>query len=790
MIELNAAQRAAVERWDQDVCVVAGPGSGKTRVLIERFRWLIEARHVPAHRILAVTFTEKAAAEIKRRLLTTFAGDNEKLAEIERAWVSTIHGFCTRLLKENALAAGIVPDFRLLDEAGAWAAQHACALKAWDDALARTPEMIHALIGTLDVGSAGLIQGLIDVYEELRKAGRNPVDLKVPQAITGGHVELERQARLILADGVCGSATHQQFQRDMKGWAARALKGSIAPLPETNARTDSPTRRAYKALKDDILPQISAENALAGKLHLYPSVVDVITRFDTHYRALKRNRGVLDFNDLEERAIALIESDEALRTRIAGSFDQILMDEVQDTNPLQWRLISLLRRPDRLFAVGDINQSIYGFRHASPGLFRNYRDELRKKGATIDELRENYRSRPQLLNIVNRIVPGLEKGVEPHRLIARRDPGDSVLRVEHCNVARDVDDAAAVEARWIAGRIAALAPDAGLGNIAVLTRTVGAMEPIRQALDDAGIPSLISGGRGFHESREIRDLTAWLAILSNPLDEISMLTVLRSPLVGLSDAAIAIWKLGGKMAPEDAAKWEWFQALLASQRTRRDYDSPGLLIEELLDESGYELSPRAMANVSKLIAMLSDSPDWRTTGELVDELYWRRLAEESEAPGEDAVDAVRLMTVHAAKGLEFKVVFVASLRTKGNESKPVFAIDEAGTLGMAWRVDPDTVVSDPVHRAVYNHQKLRDEGEEERLLYVAMTRAEEHLLFSANMRGKGLGPGVCETVSKPSTSLMRRVSVLKTHAREPHNHRHSRDARSRTARTLKSPSLQ
>src|SRR5262245_57120104 len=225
---LSYSQRAAVERWGQDVCVVAGPGSGKTRVLIERFRWLVEVKGISPRRILAVTFTEKAATEIKKRLIETFSESDERREEIERAWVSTIHGFCTRLLKENAIAAGIDPEFRLIDEAESQISLRRFADAALDGLLEEQPEHMRTLLYELDCGGADIADGIIELYEELRSAGESRTGLRPVRQAGGlshslGWDSITAAMRVLLTDPPTGNYKQCDAHRKLHQWAREIL---------------------------------------------------------------------------------------------------------------------------------------------------------------------------------------------------------------------------------------------------------------------------------------------------------------------------------------------------------------------------------------------------------------------------------------------------------------------------------------------------------------------------------------------------------------------------------------
>src|SRR5580704_384194 len=176
-MELSPQQRKAVERTGQDVCVVAGPGSGKTRVLVERFAWLVERQSVDPARILAITFTEKAATMMKRKLVDRFAHRQDIRERVERAWVATIDAFCARLLRENAIEAGLAPDFSVLDEGSAKRMRREAAEQALDELFQEKPEQMRRLLEALalstsdDARQVDLAAGLLDVHESMRLAG-------------------------------------------------------------------------------------------------------------------------------------------------------------------------------------------------------------------------------------------------------------------------------------------------------------------------------------------------------------------------------------------------------------------------------------------------------------------------------------------------------------------------------------------------------------------------------------------------------------------------------------------
>ncbi|MBI4874950.1 MAG: UvrD-helicase domain-containing protein [Acidobacteria bacterium] len=759
-MKLSPSQQAAVEAHEQDVCVVAGPGSGKTRVLIERFRWLVETEGLDPRRILAITFTDKAATEIKKRLVDSFAGRPELRSEIERAWVSTVHGFCARLLKENAIVAGADPEFAVLDQDQADAGLEEAAVGTLDLLLREDAERLRTLLSRLYVSSdpnsrqPDLAQALIAVYQAMRVAGQSPGDLRASTAAEFG-AKLESTlgtVRGYLAGAGGGSEAHQRRVEALREWLGEAealAAGAVTPehfrvlsafpCKLTGLKAGSPFYDLMKPLRDEAIPELKAGMIVAYNAPLYDLLLDAVRRIDAAWRGRKRELGALDFADLEEAAIRLLREEPALAGRVRENFDAILMDELQDTNPLQWTLVDLLRRPGRFFAVGDVNQSIFGFRHAEPAVYRRYRESVAAAGKTVHELRRNHRSRPEILEAVNAVFASAG-GVEPHTLL----PSDKFAPAgEPCaeilvGMGATSADATAIEAAWIARRLLEIKERLGVeySDIAVLGRSLNALEPVRLALAAAGIPALVAGGRTFFETREVRDLRLWLGVLANSCDQVALAGLLRSPLVGIRDESLLRYFTQGEIEPADRERLEPMRALLDRLRPWRDSMSPDRLAAAALDASDYlaTLSPHGRANVDKFLGLLRDLFSARPCplSETLDELdRLREAANEAEAPPGESSNSVRLMSIHKSKGLEFRVVFVPALQRSTDSRRPVIVFDPAAGIGVRWR-DPagSKGIADSAFESFVEQLEEREKAEENRLLYVAMTRAEEYLVLS------------------------------------------------------------
>jgi ATP-dependent exoDNAse (exonuclease V) beta subunit len=767
-VEFTPAQIRAIEVSirRQDTCILAGPGSGKTTVLVEYFRRLVEAGVDPL-RILAITFTEKAAANMRKKLAGQFADQAGVRASLERAWVSTVHGFCGRLLRENAVAAAIDPEFAVADERDAVRMQHEAMADALDELFAARPAEVRALIRAL--ASIEFEECVLSAYDAMRGAGLEietvaampaPADRTLAR-IDALAAEL-RQAKPDHSD----PALRTQLAAVMEGadrlLDARTPRDKLAGIQLFSAdlrhgKRNNPIRARLGELKK--LIKNDAERPLLTS-HRAPeraTLFEILRRFDRIYRERKAAAGLLDFADLEEAGVRLLERHPETRGRFQAQFDHILMDEFQDTNGQQARLLELVRAPGRFYAVGDINQSIFGFRHAEPEVFRRYREEVTGRGERVVELAENFRSRADILRAVETVAEGAA-GIEPRGFDPRRvfeEARDICVEVAAFTAA-DTDAAQWIEARWIARRIVDLVSEERFhfGEVAVLVRNTEVLGTLADAFEEAGVPYVVNRGRGFYEAGEVADLTNLLRAVANPRDEIALAAVLRSPLAGVSDEGLLALRLLGTnlgaapgaldpagFSAEDFAALERFRHNLAAWRTRREAVSFDRLLSAAMDDAGYraQAGARAASNIDKFLAMARAASRRGTLDEFVDELTRLRSADprEPDAPPDDSSDAVKAMTVHSAKGLEFPVVFIAALHKGVRNRAPVVAFSPAIGLGAYWR-NPVTKEDhgDLFHRAIHQELTRRENEESHRLLYVAMTRAQELLVMSFAAGGK------------------------------------------------------
>jgi ATP-dependent helicase/nuclease subunit A len=801
-VRLTPEQHEAVERRDGSLFLHAGAGSGKTRVLVERFVRAVVEDGVSVDRILAITFTEKAAAELKGRLRRRFLelGEREKAREAEAAWVSTIHGFCSRLLRANALAAGIDPEYRVLDEADA----ARLSIDAFDRALEEF--VLNARAGggeRLDLVASytpdKLQRMVTTVYSRLRSRGeRTPALPAIEEPVLRDErARLERALAAAAAQlgGVAPNKTVQAALEQIEG-CGKALSaladGALGDPDEFDGLRVK--RRNAVALRDPVFDELDAaldawKAVCAGKRAYadYVLMAKLLELYRRRYDAAKDALSALDFDDLELRARDLLRDAPALRGAVRDRFAHVMVDEFQDTNPLQNELLDLVS-DGNLFTVGDERQSIYGFRNADVSVFRERRDAA-QAGERDARLSVNFRSRPELIEALNAAFgsvwgeefaplavpeeapPAAGPRVELLVVDKSRGAWESLGEEPFGHLKRDLPVWRAAEARLLALRIDQLveAGECGYGHVAVLLRAASDMSAYERALEERGIPTYATGSGGYWGQQQVADLRSYLAALANPRDDLALYNVLASPLCGASLDTLPIvreqakavsrdlwWALeetfaeGGdgsdglaEALPEcDRDRVAGFVRRFAEERRAAPRMSLEMLIDRAVTRSGYDRfvlslagGGRRMANVRKLMRLAREyeSDSGRDLRGFIDFVDERELlaAREGEAPLEgEGLDAVRLMTVHAAKGLEFPVVCVADLGREGRGDDGALQVSPDGRVGLQVASLGGGSHGAMDMEAIKAEQDELAEQEERRIFYVAMTRAQSRLIVS------------------------------------------------------------
>ena len=793
MSRFTPEQRAAIADRDGPALLAAGAGSGKTAVMVERFAEAVLVDGVAPSAILTLTFTEKAAAELRERIRRRFAeaGEDEHARAVDAAWVGTIHGFCARVLRSQPLAAGLDPRFTVLDDAAA----KRLASVAFDDAL----EAWVAAGGrpALDVAAAygwDLEQLVVTAHAALRSRGLSAPRLTLPPAAAPPDPGAFTAAAAAAAQALAGATPGVRVQQAQAALevAERLAAGDGVPLPA--ALEDAKLPSGAKALEhDDCSAYRAAWAAYRGAcadFHARPALAlldALLARFSTAYEAAKAVRAAVDFDDLELRVRDLL-ADPSARARWAERFALIMVDEFQDTNRLQLDVLEALERGN-LFAVGDESQSIYGFRHADVRIFRDRRAAL--PPGRVRALTVNFRSQPEILDVVNGAFgPVLGSGFT--QLSAGRGPSElrlfapdppeeprvELLAVEHAGwEEREAELGLATlalqpwrraEARAVAARMREEA-DAGrpLHELVVLLRATTSLRLYEQALEEQGLATYVVGGRGYWAQEQVRDGVAYLSLLANAHDEAALYAALASPFCGAGTDALVLLAEAGRAggggawaALREADGTPWLAALpeaeagrllafgrfAAGERLRAERLPAEVLLERAIAHTGYDLAilaraggDRRLANLRKLMRLAREyeRAEGRDLRGFLAYAAAQDLAEarEGEAALEsDGLDAVRLMTIHRAKGLEFPVVCVADLGRPGNAARPRLLVADDGRAGLKLAT---LAGGEPVpalgYDAIAAGLAEAESAEERRLLYVAATRAEERLILSGGV---------------------------------------------------------
>ncbi len=810
---MNEQQQAAVDA-NGLVFVSAGAGTGKTKVLVERFVRAVCTDGLDVASILVITYTKRTAGELRSRIRgrLTELGRTDLARELDGAWISTIHGFCNRLLKTYPLAAGLDPRFRELDEAQGSVLRG----EAFEAALAEfcsgaEPERLRLLA---TYRAAGLRRMLTGVYATLRSAGRELVlEPDELSSLADALARLEDAARCLAEDE---AATDGQRAAAVQAEALAQTERDPERLLDLGGVKARGERAASYVEALAAVEQAALDEAAARDREL---LQELLTGFAAQYQAAKDRESVLDFEDLQLRARDLLRANDDVRGREQLRFRSIMVDEFQDTNRLQCELIDLIsgrwpaaapvgrspappppddvgrrdrlrgratrtvspalappaspQRPEstshssfgsaELFFVGDEFQSIYGFRHADVQVFR----ERRAAAPQVLPLTKNYRSRPEVLAVVNELFAG-EFGDEFQPLHSSGDFPDPVFGSPAELLVTDKSSYAGTDVHWrraearhIAKRVKELVDngDAEPGEIVLLFAAGTDAEWYEEELRKTGLRTYRSTGRGYFGQQQVVDLLAYLRLLHNRYDDEALLTVLASPFVGVSNDALVLIRRAASKRPIFTGIEKSLPAPLAERDARllrafrQRFDrladastklSLELLCERIVAEHDYDLAVlaqwdgrRRYANLRKLARLARSFEELRGA----DVEGFVRFVSEQEAVGareleavaeEEGGDAIRLLTIHGAKGLEFKVVVVADA---GRDRQPP-APDEILALSDGRFGFKVAHPSTGERRGASGYEEVRaqlkteEDAERLRLYYVAMTRAIDRLIVS------------------------------------------------------------
>jgi ATP-dependent helicase/nuclease subunit A len=743
------------------VFVSAGAGTGKTTVLVERFVKAVCERGLDVDSLLVITYTERAAGELRSRIRTRLGelGRDDLARALDGAWISTIHGFCLRLLKSHPFAAGVDPRFRVLDESQSRVLQSEAFETALEEFLGSEEDERSVLLATY--GTRALRRMLSGVYETLRAAGRPLVlELGSRPGLAERIEELREAARCLADEAEAGETARATAARALELLEERTLPERLLDLAELKARGERAAtyEEARRGVEQAALDELAARDR--------DLLQDLLGAFECAYRAAKERESALDFEDLQLLTRDLLRENADVRERESWRFHSIMVDEFQDTNRLQCELVDLLAEGSddkEIFFVGDEFQSIYGFRHADVHVFR----ERREHASGVLALTQNYRSRPEVLGAINHLFSA-EFGEDFQRLEAAGRFADPAFETPVELLVTDKSSYAGTDVHWrraearhIAQRVQELIHEgvATAGDIVLLFAAGTDAEWYEEELRQLGIPTYRATGRGYFGQQQVVDLLAYLRLLHNRYDDEALVTVLASPLVGVSNDALVLLRRSApkrplflpfekglplELAPRDEQLFRAFHQRFERLARLAPTLSLERLLEAIVSEHDYDLASlaqwdgrRRYANMRKLARLARSYEELR--GPNIEGFV--RFVGEQEAVGareleavaeEEGADAVRLLTIHSAKGLEFKVVVVADAgRDRAAPSPDEILCLPDGRFGFR--------VADPAtgeRRGAFEYDAVREaEREEEkaerlRLYYVAMTRAIDRLIVS------------------------------------------------------------
>ena len=851
----SEARRRAIEEAGRSFVMEASAGTGKTHTLISRILYLIlekgpQGPPLRLAEICAITFTEKAADEMKARLRLELEKKLEgsvapetagrilqALDDLETAAVSTFHSFAAGLLKERPVEAGVDPRFSALDAVQGelffretWDAWAAAALKRRDPALEK------ALRGGFRLKDLkNLAKTLRDHWLTIRglqcaAPDEEKISLEIMRRLEKGRDFL----RLLVKpeDKLAGYLTSAVEWLENPDPSAGALKkaGSVGAKDGWTGGKDT-VYQVREFLREVIELQTSFVRVPVRRL-MYETVQWLCADFLLNVWEKKKSAaGYLDFDDLLYHARELLRRHDGVRVEFQERYKTLLVDEFQDTDPIQLEIALLLTskrgnsipEPGRLFIVGDPKQSIYRFRGADIETYLDLarEEKLHEMGVERLTINRNFRSVPSILRFADEAFAEVIKPPDDGNYQssytafnnegARREepvaPSVHILDdvAGEC-IERKTGALVALEAERIAKLITIIcragkpglyrvydadaqgAPRAArYGDIAILLPTFNHTDALEDALREADIPYVLEGGRFYYMRSEVGAAVTALSAVANPRDEIALYGALRSIFFGISDEDILLARVEGVLldyrrpAPQDSPLYAPYKILM-DLHSRRHERPASETFEILLRETGAReiLAARGrqhLANLAKISRTLravegAGRNSFFRTIELLSVLEKEELNESESRLSEAHSDAVRVMTIHKSKGLDFPIVIAATLGLRKSAQKKtlladrhkrrLFAVKAGETAAGRWTEGWEDL----------QEGELRREGAElERLLYVALTRARDHLILSTHTckrektEEETFVPDVSGTRLEPIKGILRKCLTDETLAR-------------------------
>jgi len=842
-MRLTPSQQQALE-IDRHICVTAGAGSGKTTVLVDRYLKILREGNVDPQEIVAITFTEKAAAEMKERIIEGLSSQEESdgsekdnplqgfREKMSTAHISTIHAFCSRILQEFPFQAGVPANFSILQGIDQKLSLQQIIRETLKDIATNLNDPHRTELSRL-LQRYGGQQKLVNFFATM--INQRDVVAQLMQDIYGDRSETEIRAfwKQGMLTELMSSVDIAEFIRCLnavlqiaKGKNAAAVREltqqfvtrygqNLEPSETLNLLKNAAsliTTSGNNIAKRDFLGnrvtitgievEIDFLVSTAKKIKTFPCLEkkkdevetdddflirttrDLLTlykRISTEYQTAKLSQGKLDFTDLQMRTRDLLRNNKEIRQTLIKRHKYYMVDEYQDTNELQYELVMLLTnelQSANLFIVGDPKQSIYGFRGADVRVFEKTKEKIIYDNKDSDiRLTENFRSLRDPIGFVNYFFSRLmgdgnenEFEVEYEALTqARPVKTNGAVEILLGKQGEDSADEYTLIAQHIKNmrRNKTTISERGkngaegerpieYGDIAILIRSRRHLPDIENALLEADIPYLTTGGVGFYQRQEIYDIWNYLNFLNNEPTEnqISLAAVLRSPAFGISDTELYEISLQEpKNFWDKAQKYQIhsdkLHTAIATLKRHRKFAHRmpvNQLIVTIVNETGMigtlktgKQGEQRWSNYQKLLELARNFDGDENKPILSDFIEFLDILitegpQEGQAPIEANSGAVRIMTIHAAKGLQFPIVILPRLDRGAQIDREPF-IDEAFGIGFS-PLQPDDgyrKTEPEIVTHIKNRSSAKEIAEKKRLFYVGATRAQDMLILSGTL---------------------------------------------------------
>ncbi len=815
--ELNSEQAAAVEALAGPILIQAGAGTGKTKTLTERFVRALEDSveeewsAARVNEVLTITFTDKAAGELSERVRKSLRerGRFADALATDSGWISTIHGLCSRILRRHALEAGLDPEFRIIDAVDDWRLKE----EAFEEAASCEIETASEGFLLSEIGFTELFHVVDRVVRAMRMRGLTAADLvseetSDPREIAAQVIESFGSAAARIESCGVGGKNAASLSEKCRGTVC-----SLEQLDSDGVEDADLARGVWEALEEwkpggraagaaeAVRVEIKEERArlqltvAACVAHPYEQAfVSLVNRYAANYARYKAERSLLDFDDLQARTADLLMRRPDVLQEYREMFRLVMVDEFQDTDGLQLSIVNALSGND-LCTVGDEHQSIYRFRGADVDVYRAHNEQMEIKGGRRFELTTNYRSHSAVLDFINRLFSASESsdGEVLDLKHGRAEPELSVLPESEPRVdllVIDASDASAAElraqeARGVAQRFVRLRDEFGVdpSGMVVLMRAYTHAQIYARALRACGFDVVVAGGGRLLTRPEVKGIRALIRTIANPADEMALCEVLASDIGRMSDDGLwrltrdpkdarreGVWTTLGRaeeiLDGEDRANAVRTRQLLQDARAEVGREPLGDVILRAVEASRYDLvllasgteGQHAFANVRKLVRMAHEYEAAGGAGPAGFAAYLddRERFGEHTVLGvvvEEGSRAVRIMSVHASKGLEFPVVAVVETGATRRVNQDVLraGVGPDGLLKFAIKPPLRARNTKSGNRsATFSEldsvEKIADDEESKRLFYVACTRAQEVLIVS--------GTADCESAPSEGTLTM------------------------------------